>query len=223
MTPPVPGPREGSLWPTAIGLAVMVLGCVLFVRSIESGILLATAALLCAFVTVMGILFHGLRGLWSLIRGRRPEARGSLIRAVMYLGFGIATFALARSQGGTVDEFRSKLEPNMGMQEALRQLDLLYTAHPSRYRNIGLWGTSKELTLEDYANAEKPGEDSVIFTWSSGETHSPGAVSDTALALSKSRQVWFTFRTDAGLMRFFVVLDDRGLIKSISKTIGHQV
>ena len=111
----------------------------------------------------------------------------------------------------------------MAMPEALRQLDLLYAAHPGRYRFITFWGTAKELALEDYASVGKPGENTVTFTWSSGEAHSVGAVFDTAVALSKSRQVWFTFRGDAGFVHFFVVLDDRGLITSISKTIGHQV
>jgi hypothetical protein len=219
---PAAEPREASLWPTAMGLGVLVLGCILFVRSIESRILVGTVVLLASSVSVAGILFHGVRGLWSLLRGRRPAARGSLLRAVMYLAFGMASFAASRNQGGTVEEFRAQLEPAMGVQEALRRLDLLLAAHPARYRSISFWGTPKELASEEYESAGKPGEGSVIFTWSSGEVRSTGAVADIALVLSKSRQVWFTFSTDTGLVRFFVVLDDRGLIKSVSGTIGHQ-
>jgi len=218
---PVAEPRQGPLWPTAIGLSVLVLGCVFFVRRIESGILMTGLVLLTTSVTVVGILFHGVRGMWSLTRGRHPAARGSLLRAIMYLAFGIASFAAARSQGGSVEEFRSHLEPAVGVQEALRRLDLLYTAHPGRYPSISLWGTARELALGDYANVGKPGESSVTFTWTSGEARSVGAVADIALVLSKSRQVWFTFRTDKGFVQFFVLLDDRGLIKSISETIGH--
>lgn len=214
--------KEGPLWPTAVGLAVLVLGGLLFARSIESGIIAAGVALVAMLVTVVGVLFYGVRGLWSLIRGRREAARGSLWRAVMYLVFGVASVVVARQQGGTAEEFRSSLEPGMSMQEALRRLDVLYTQHPRRYRFISLWGTPKDLTLADYRRIGAPGEGSVAFTWTSGEVHSIGVVADTATVLAKSKQVWFTFRADVGFVHFFVVLDDRGLIRSISESTGHQ-
>jgi hypothetical protein len=220
---PVAGTREPPLWPTAAGLAVLVLGGVWFIRSLESAMMTAGLLVIATAITLAGVLFHGVRGLWSLIRGRRDAARGRLGRAVLYLVFGIVAFVGARQQGGSAPEFRAGLEPGMSIHEALRRLDLLYAAHPARYRSITIWGTSKELALEDYASMGKPGENTATFTWSSGETHSTGAVADTALVLSKSRQVWFTFRTDVGFVHFFVVLDDRGLITTISKTIGHQV
>ena len=222
---PTPEPKEGPLWPTALGLTALVLGGLFFVRSIESGIIAAGVALVAMLVTVGGILFYGVRGLWSLIRGRKDAARGSLWRAVLYLVFGVAAIVVARQQGGTVEEFRSGLEPGMSMQEALRRLDLLYTQHPRRYRFVALWGTPKDLTLEDYGRigtAGPVGEGSVSFTWTKDEVHSTGVVADTAAVLAKSRQVWFTFRTDVGFVHFFVVLDDRGLIRSVSETTGHQ-
>jgi len=215
--------KEAPLWPTAVGLGVLVLGGALFVRSIESAMMTAGLLILAMAVTVIGVLAHGLRGLWSLIRGRRDIARGSLWRAVLYLVFGVVSFVGARQQGGTVPEFRAGLEPGMSMQEALRRLDILYTAHPTRYRFITLWGTPNELALNEYQRIGRPGEAGTLFTWSSGEAHSAGAVADTAVVLAKSRQVWFTFRGDVGFIHFFVALDDRGLIKSISETTGHQV
>lgn len=217
--------KEAPLWPTALGLTLLVLGGLFFVRSIESGLIAAGLALVAGIVTVVGVLFYGVRGLWSLIRGRRDAARGSLFRALLYLVFGIAAVVVARQQGGTASEFRSSLEPGMSMQEALRRLDALYTRHPGRYRFIALWGTPKELTLADYPRIGATGPESegtASFTWNTGEVHSTGVVADTAAVLAKSRQVWFTFRTDVGFVHFFVVLDDRGLIKSVSETIGHQ-
>ena len=214
--------KEGPLWPTAVGLGVLVLSGILFVRSLESAMMTASLLIVAMAVTLIGMLAHGVRGLWSLIRGRRVAARGSLWRAVLYLVFGIVAFAGARQQGGSVPEFRSGLAPGMSMQEALRRLDILYTAHPGRYRFITLWGTPNELTLKEYPRIGKPGEAGTLFTWSSGEVHSAGAVADTAAVLAKSKQVWFTFRGDVGFVHFFVTLDDRGLIKSISETTGHQ-
>jgi hypothetical protein len=214
--------KEGRLWPTAVGLGVLVLGGVLFVRSLESAMMTAGLLIFAVVVTLGGVLFHGVRGLWSLMRGRRDAARGSLWRAVLYLVFGIVAFVGARQQGGSVPEFRASLEPGMSMQEALRRLDLLYTAHPRRYRFITLWGTPNELTINEYPRIAKEGEAGTLFTWKSGEVHSSGVVSDTAAVLSKSRQVWFTFRGDVGFVHFFVTLDERGLIKSISETTGHQ-
>ena len=215
--------REGSLWPTAVGLGVLVLGGLLFVRSLESAMMTAGLLIFAVVVTLAGVLFHGARGLWSLFRGRRDAARGSLWRAVLYLVFGLVSFVGARQQGGSVPEFRAGLEPGMSMQEALRRLDILYTAHPGRYRFITLWGTPNELMLNEYQRIGRPGEAGTLFTWSSGEVHSAGAVADTAAVLAKSKQVWFTFRGDVGFVHFFVVLDDRGLIKSVSETTGHQV
>lgn len=215
--------REGPLWPTAVGLGVLVLGSVLFVRSMESAMMTAGILIFAVIVTLAGVLFHGVRGLWSLMRGRRDAARGSLGRAVLYLVFGLAALVGARQQGGSVEEFRAGLEPGMSMQEALRRLDILYTAHPRRFRFITLWGTPNELALTEYQRIGREGEAGTLFTWSSGEVHSAGVVADTAAVLAKSRQVWFTFRGDVGFVRFFVLLDERGLIKSISETTGHQV
>ena len=214
--------KDAPLWPTAVGLGVLVTGGVLFVRSIESAMMTAGLLMVAMAVTLVGILVHGVRGLWSLIRGRRDAARGSLWRAVLYLVFGIVAVVGARQQGGSVPEFRSGLEPGMSMQEALRRLDILYTAHPRRYRFISLWGTPNELTINEYQRIGREGEAGTLFMWSSGEVHSAGAVADTAAVLAKSRQVWFTFRGDVGFVHFFVTLDDRGLIKSISETTGHQ-
>lgn len=215
--------KEAPLWPTAAGLGVLVLGGVLFVRSLESAMMTASLLIVAVAVTLVGVLAHGLRGLWSLMRGRRVAARGSLWRAALYLVFGIVALLGARQQGGSVPEFRSGLAAGMSMQEALRRLDILYTAHPRRYRFITLWGTPNELTLNEYPRIGRDGEAGTLFTWSSGEVHSAGAVADTAAVLAKSRQVWFTFRGDAGFVHFFVLLDERGLIKSISETTGHQV
>ncbi len=215
--------KEGPLWPTALGLGVLVLGGVLFVRSLESAMMTASLLIVAMAVTLAGVLAHGVRGLWSLARGRRVAARSSLWRAVLYLVFGIVALVGVRQQGGSVPEFRASLEPGTSMQEALRRLDILYTAHPKRYRFITLWGTPNELTLNDYPRIGREGEAGTLFTWSSGEVHSAGVVADTAAVLAKSRQVWFTFRGDVGFVHFFVVLDERGLIKSISETTGHQV
>ena len=215
--------KEGPLWPTALGLGVLVLGGILFVRSLESAMVAAGLLIFAVIVTLAGVLFHGVRGLWSLMRGRREAARSRMWRAVLYLVFGLVAFVGARQQGGSVEEFRGGLEPGMSMQEALRRLDVLYTAHPKRYRFITLWGTPNELALNEYPRVAKAGEAGTLFTWSSGEVHSAGAVADTAAVLAKSRQVWFTFRGDVGFVHFFVVLDERGLIKSISETTGHQV
>ena len=215
--------KEAPLWPTAVGLGVIVLGGVLFVRSLESALMTASLLIVAMAVTLVGILAHGVRGLWSLVRGRRVAARGSLWRAVLYLVFGIVAFVGARQQGGSVPEFRAGLQPGMSMQEALRRLDILYTAHPRRYRFITLWGTPNELRLDEYQRIGREGEAGTLFMWSSGEVHSPGVVADTAAVLAKSRQVWFTFRGDVGFVHFFVLLDERGLIKSISETTGHQV
>jgi hypothetical protein len=220
---PTPEPKEAPMWPTALGLGVLVTGGVLFVRSLESAMMTAGLLIFAVIVTLAGVLFHGVRGLWSLMRGRRVAARSSLWRAVLYLAFGLVAFVGARQQGGSVPEFRASLEPGMSVQEALRRLDILYTAHPRRYRFITLWGTPNELGLNEYTRIGKPGEAGTLFTWSSGEVHSPGVVADTAAVLAKSRQVWFTFRGDAGFVHFFVLLDERGLIKSISETTGHQV
>ncbi|MBX7187134.1 MAG: hypothetical protein K1Y01_18480 [Vicinamibacteria bacterium] len=217
--------KEAPLWPTALGLTLLVLGGLFFVRSIESGLIAAGLALVAMIVTVAGVLFHGVRGLWSLVRGRREGARGGLFRALLYLAFGVAAVVAARQQGGTVAEFRSSLEPGMSMQEAMRRLDALYTRHPSRYRFIAFWGTPRELTLADYPRIGATGpesEGSVSFTWTMGEAHSTGVIADTAAVLARSRQVWFTFRTDVGFVHFFVILDDRGLIRSVSETTGHQ-
>jgi len=215
--------KEAPMWPTAVGLAVLVTGGVLFVRSLESALMTASLLIVAMAITLFGILFHGVRGLWSLMRGRRDAARGRLWRAVLYLVFGIVALMGARQQGGSVPEFRASLEPGMSMQEALRRLDLLYTAHPRRYRFITLWGTPNELTINEYPRIGREGEAGTLFTWKSGEVHSSGVVADTAAVLSKSRQVWFTFRGDVGFVHFFVTLDERGLIKSISETTGHQV
>lgn len=215
--------KEGPLWPTAVGLGVIVLGGILFVRSLESAMMTASLLIVAMAVTLVGILAHGVRGLWSLFRGRRDAARGSLWRAVLYLVFGIVALVGARQQGGSVPEFRSGLQPGMSMQEALRRLDILYTAHPRRYRFITIWGTPNELALTEYPRVGRDGEAGTLFMWSSGEVHSAGAVADTAAVLAKSRQVWFTFRGDVGFVHFFVLLDERGLIKSISETTGHQV
>jgi hypothetical protein len=214
--------KEGPMWPTAVGLGVPVLGSVLFVRSMESAMMTAGLLIFAIIVTLAGVLFHGVRGLWSLFRGRRVAARGRLGRAVLYLVFGLVAFVGARQQGGSVEEFRAGLEPGMGMQEGLRRLDILYTAHPRRYRFITLWGTPNELTLDDYQRVGREGEAGTLFTWSSGEVHSAGVVADTGAVLAKSRQVWFTFRGDVGFVHFFVLLDERGLIKSISEATGHQ-
>lgn len=214
--------KEAPLWPTAAGLGVLVLGGVLFLRSLESAMMTASLLIVAMAVTLVGVLAHGVRGLWSLIRGRRAAARSSLWRAVLYLVFGIVSLLGARQQGGTVPEFRAGLEPGMSMQEALRRLDILYAAHPGRYRFITLWGTPLELALEDYRKVGSGGDGTTSFTWSSGEVHSAGAVADTAAVLARSRQVWFTFRGDVGFVHFFVILDDRGLIKSVSETTGHQ-
>jgi hypothetical protein len=110
----------------------------------------------------------------------------------------------------------------MSVQEALRRLDVLYTRHPNRYRFISLWGTPKELALEDYRRVGSVEGGAVAFTWSSGEVHSTGVVADSGAVLAKSKQVWFTFRGDVGFVHFFVVLDERGLIQSVSQTTGHQ-
>jgi hypothetical protein len=220
---PAPEPKETPIWPTAVGLGVLVLGGVWFIRSLESAMMTAGLLILATAITLAGVLFHGVRGLWSLMRGRRDAARGRMWRAVLYLVFGIVAFVGARQQGGSVPEFRAGLEPGMSVQEALRRLDILYAAHPNRYRFITLWGTPNELRLDEYARIGREGEAGTLFTWSSGEVHSAGVVADTAAVLAKSRQVWFTFRGDVGFVHFFVLLDERGLIKSISETTGHQV
>ena len=219
---PTPKPKEAPIWPTAVGLGVLVLSGVLFVRSLESAMMTASLLIVAMAVTLVGILAHGVRGLWSLFRGRRDAARGSLWRAVLYLAFGIVAFAGARQQGGSVPEFRSGLQPGMSMQEALRRLDILYTAHPRRYRFITLWGTPNELTLDEYPRVGRDGEAGTLFMWSSGEVHSAGAVADTAAVLSKSQQARFTFRRDVGFVPLFVLLHSLRGIHSISPATGNQ-
>lgn len=212
-----------SLWPTAIGLTILLLGGLYFTRSTESGIIGAGVAILSMLVTFLGVLSHGLSGLWKAFRGRGPLARRSFWRATLYLVFGIASFAAARLQGGgTVEEFRSQLQPGISLHEALRRLDALYTAHPRRWRFISLWGSTRELALDDYPKIGRSDDGVAFFTWSSGDVHGAGVLADTAAALSKARQVWFTFRGDVGFVHFFVILDERGLIKSVSETTGHQ-
>lgn len=213
--------KDASLWRTAFGLSVLFLACLYFL-GIESGMITAGVALLSMLVTSVGVLWHGLGGLWRAFKGRGPLARRSLSRTAMYLGFGLASLVAARLQGNAIDEFRRDLQPGTSLQEALRRLDVLYTGHPGRWRFISLWGTTKELALDDYPKIGAPGDSAVVFTWSAGEAHSTGVVADTAAALSKTRQVWFTFRTDVGFVHFFVILDERGLIKSVSGTTGHQ-
>lgn len=215
--------KPASLWPTAIGLTVLFLGTFVFVNGVDDlDYFFGVAALLSMLVTFVGILALGLGGLWAAFKGRGPVARSRLLRAAMYLCFGVASFAAARQHGRDVDDFRTRLQPGTSVQEALRRLDALYTEHPRRWRFISGWGTTQELALADYRKIGQSDDSAVPFTWSRGEPRLPAAVAATAVALSKTKQVWFTFRTDIGFLHFFVTLDERGLIKSVSKSTGHQ-
>lgn len=213
--------RPASLLPTAMGLTVLFLGSLYLVRSIESGLISGMVALLSGLVAFLGVVGHGLSGLWAGFAGRGAVARRRFSRAAVYLGFGALSFVAARLQGGTVERFRAGLEPGTSLQEVLRRLDALYSEHPRRWRFISLWGTSQDLTLDGYPRIGQTNE-GALYTWSAGLPRSTGAVAETAAALSRNRQIWFTFRTDVGFVHFFVTLDDRGLVKTISKTIGHQ-
>ena len=220
---PTAGKRKpDALWPTASGPTILFLACLYLIRSTESAMVTGMAALLSMLVTVVGIFAHGLFGLWRAFKGGGGLPSRSLARAAMYLLFGVASLTAARLQGNTVQEFRDDLHPGMSLHEGLRRLDAVYLAHPKQWRFVSLWGTAKELTLDDYRRVGKSGEGTVTFIWRAGEARSIGALKDTDDALAKTRQVWFTFRGDVGFVHFFVVLDERGLIKSVSETTGHQ-
>ena len=211
-----------SLWPTGAGLSVLFLGGLYIVRSTESGMVVAVDALLAMMVTFVGVLGHGLSGLWRAFRGRGAFARNSFLRAGLYLLFGVASFTATRLQGGTVEEFRSGLQPGMTVDETLRRLDALYTQHPKRWRFISLWGTKQELSIGDYRKIGEPGDGAVLFMWQADQSRTSAAMAEAAAALSKTRQVWFTLRTDVGFVHFFVTVDEGGRIKSVSETTGHQ-
>lgn len=214
--------KPASPWPTVITLTVLFLGTASVVGHLDSDYFLGTAVLLSMVVAFAGVIALGTGGVWAAFRGRGPVARSRLLRAAMYLFFGAASLVATRQRGATADDFRTHLQPGTTVQEALRRLDAFYTEHPRRWRFISVWGTTEELALTDYRKIGESGDGTVSLTWSMGEPRPPAALAATAEALSKSRQVWFTFRTDVGFLHFFVTLDEHGLIKSVSKVTGHQ-
>jgi hypothetical protein len=211
--------KPPSLSPTAVGLAVLFLGSLYLFVQMDDGFFSLGAGVLSLLVALTGAITFGLSGLWAASMGCRSLARSRFSRAALYLCVGVAVVIVVRQHGRALDDFRRQLAPGTSVPEAIRRLDALYTLHPNRWRYISGSGISQELALAD---DRRIGTSDAHFTWWRGTPRTPAELTATAEALSKTRQVWFTFRGEVGFLHFFVTLDERGLIESVSESTGHQ-